>query len=147
MKITLCGSINFYEEMLKVKEELEKKGHEVKLPPIEVENDKGERIPVKQYYQLRKEETNDSSWVWKRKEEAMRVHFDKVAWSDSILVLNYTKRDIENYIGGNTLMEMSLAFHLNKKIFLLNNIPELSYKEEILGMFPVIINNNLELIK
>jgi len=42
---------------------------------------------------------------------------------------------------------MGLAFHLNKKLFLLNEIPEISYKEEILGMKPIIINNDLTKIK
>ena len=46
-------------------------------------------------------------------------------------------------IGGNTFLEMGLAMHLKKKIYLLNSIPEISCKEEILGMKPVIINNNL----
>jgi hypothetical protein len=73
----------------------------------------------------------------------MHWHFDKVEWSDAILVLNYCKNGVDNYIGANTLLEMGLAFHLNKNIYLLNEIPELSYKEEILGMFPIVINNDL----
>ena len=52
----------------------------------------------------------------------------------------------KNYIGGNTLMEMGLAFFLKKKIFLLNQIPELSYKEEILGVKPILINGDLNKI-
>jgi len=37
MKITICGSIAFYKEMEEVKEQLEKLGHEVKLPPSQFE--------------------------------------------------------------------------------------------------------------
>ena len=44
-------------------------------------------------------------------------------------------------------MEMGVAFYLHKKIFLLNPIPEISYREEILGMKPIIINGDLSLIK
>ena len=147
MRITLCGSIKFYEDMNRCKEQLEKLGHEVKLPPCEIKDDKGGTISVTEYYNMRKEEKNDESWIWKRKEESMRAHFDKICWSEVILVLNISKNNIANYIGGNTLLEMGLAFHLKKKIFLLNPIPEISYKEEILGMSPVILNSNLSLIK
>lgn len=40
--------------------------------------------------------------------------------------------------------EMGLAFHLGKPIYLYNPIPEISYKEEILGMKPVVMNRSLE---
>ncbi|MCC7004617.1 hypothetical protein IT397_01740 [Candidatus Nomurabacteria bacterium] len=143
MKITLCGSIAFYDEMLDVKKKLEQIGHEIKLPPIEIKDDSGKMIPVKEYYAKRKAETKDTGWIWDRKEEAIRLHFEKIEWSDVILVLNYDKNNIPNYVGGNTLVEMGLAFHLKKPIFLFNAIPEISYKEEILGMKPILINQNL----
>ena len=147
MKITLCGTIFFYEKMLELKNKLEQIGHSVKLPPFEIKDESGSMIPVKEYYEKRKSETKDTGWIWERKKEAIRAHFDKIEWSDAILVLNYEKNNIPNYIGGNTFLEMGVAFHLNKKIFLLNNIPELNYKEEILGMFPEVINHDLEKIK
>ncbi len=143
MKITLCGSIAFYDQMLEIKQKLEQKGHEVKLPPIEVKDETGKMISVKEYYQLRKTETNEKSWIWNRKKEAMKMHFDKVEWSDAVLVTNYPKNNIQGYIGANTLLEMGLALHLNKKIFLLKELPEISYKEEILGMKPIVINEDL----
>ena len=62
-------------------------------------------------------------------------------------VCNYDKKDIKGYIGGNTLMEMGLAFFLKKKIYLLNEIPEISYKEEILGVKPIIIIGDLSKIE
>lgn len=143
MKITLCGSIAFYDEMLDVKNQLENLGHEIKLPPFEIKDENGNMIPVKEYYARRKAETDDTSWVWEAKKEAMKMHFEKVEWSDAVLILNYDKNDIANYVGANTLLEMGLAFHLNKRVFLLNDIPEISYKEEILGMKPEIINRDL----
>ena len=146
MKITLCGSIAFYDEMSEVKKKLEKLGHTVDLPPHEVPNEKGEMIPVKKYYEIRKAEEKNDGWVWDLKEKAMRNHFNKVAWADAILVTNYDKNNIKSYIGANTLLEMGLAFHLNKKIYLLNSIPEMSYREEILGMKPVVINSDFSTI-
>lgn len=147
MNITICGSIAFYDGMLEVKKDLEQLGHQVKLPPFEIKDEEGNMIPIKEYYSRRKAETNDTSWIWDRKEEAMKMHFQKVEWSEAVLILNYEKNNIPNYVGANTLLEMGLAFHLNKKLFLLNDIPEISYKEEILGMKPIVINNDLTKIK
>ncbi len=62
------------------------------------------------------------------------------------MVCNYPKNDIDGYIGANTLIEMGLAFYLEKPIYLLNPIPEISYKEEILGMKPIVLNGDLEKI-
>jgi len=146
MKICLCGSIAFFDDMLKVKKELEELGHEVKLPPAEIENEHGDMVDVKEYYKLRQDTSDEESWIWTAKERAIKSHFNKIEWSDVILVLNYDKRDVEGYVGGNTLMEMGLALHLNKKIFLWKNIPELGYKEEILGMKPIIVNEDVSKI-
>lgn len=146
MKITICGSIAFYEEMIAIKNNLESLGHEVDLPPFEIKNENGQMIPIAEYYEKRKKEKDDTSWIWDRKKEAIETHFKKIEWSDSILVLNYSKGEIDNYIGGNTFLEMGVAFHLKKKIFLLNNIPDVSYKEEILGMKPMIIFGDLNKI-
>lgn len=143
MKITLCGSIAFYKEMTEVTKALESLGHEVKLPPFEVRDESGNMIPVMEYYARRKAETSDTGWIWERKEQAMRAHFDKVEWSDVVLILNYDKSGILNYVGANTLLEMGLAFHLRKPIYLLNDIPEIGCKEEILGMRTIVIGGDL----
>jgi hypothetical protein len=98
MKITICGSIAFSEEMEAMKIQLENLGHEVDLPPYRVKDDQGNMILAKDYYEMRKKETNDTSRIWERKKEAMKNHFVKVEWSDVILVLNYDKNNIPNYI-------------------------------------------------
>lgn len=147
MKVTLCGSIAFYEQMLSVKTKLESMEHEVRLPPTEVPNEHGEMIPVAKYYELRKSVTDEKSWIWKRKTEAMRNHFEKVAWSDAILVCNFDKKSIKNHVGANTFLEIGLAFYLKKPIYFLNPIPEQDLKEELLGMTPIVINGDLKLIK
>ncbi len=146
MKITICGSIAFYDQMQEIASKLKLLGHQVDLPPIEVEGETGEMISVKEYYQIRKNAKADEKWVWDKKGKAIRSHFNKIEWADFVLITNYTKNDIENYIGANTFLEMGLAFYLKKKVFLLNNIPEISFKEEILGMKPIIINNDLSKI-
>jgi len=143
MKITLCGSCKFTDEALSIKEKLEKMGHEVQIWPIKLKNDKGQPISVTDYYKIRHVASVDEKWVWDRKAEAVLEHFDKVVWADAILVANYEKNNVRGYIGGNTLMEMGLAFFLKKKIYLLNEIPEVSYKEEILGVKPILLEGDL----
>jgi len=147
MKITICGSIAFFPEMLETKRQLEELGHEVKLPPTEVPDENGQMIPVAKYYELRKTIKDDTSWIWKNKEAAMLNHFAKEEWADVILVLNCDKKGIAGYVGGNTLIEMGVAMYLKKPIYMLNPLPEMDYKEEILGMRPIVINSDLTLIK
>ena len=67
--------------------------------------------------------------------------------SDAILVLNFDKKGIVNYIGGNTLMEIGFAHVNDKKVFLLNEVPEVSYTDEILAMYDVILNGDLTKIE
>jgi len=121
MKITICGSMAFYKEMISIKKELENNGHEAKMPPTEIEDQNGNKIHIKDYYKIRKQANEKEQWVWDKKAEAIMWHFEKIDWGDAILVLNYDKNNIKGYIGGNTLMEIGIAFFLKKKIYLLNS--------------------------
>lgn len=147
MKITICGSIAFYDEMTKAQHRLESMGHQIKLPPHQVQDEHGQMIPVQQYYQIRKTSDEADTWVWGRKQEAMMNHFEEVAWADAIVVMNCAKNGIDGYIGANTLLEMGLALYLRKKIYLLNSVPDISYREELLGMQPIVLSGDLSLIK
>jgi len=83
----------------------------------------------------------------KYKEDAIRNHFNLIKNCDAILVLNYDKNGIENYIGGNAFLEMGIAYFLKKPIYLLNQIPKMPYYEtEIIAMKPTIINDDLSVI-
>lgn len=131
MKIAICGSMKFGKEMLEVKQELEKNGHEMIVPTntesyadgtIDVEN-KWEKIEL----------------------DVIRIYFEKIKEQDAILVVNKDKNGIENYVGGNSLIEIAFAHVLDKKIFLLNPIPKMNYSDEIEAMKPVILNGDLNL--
>ena len=61
--------------------------------------------------------------------------------------MNYEKRGIKNYIGGNVFLEIGFAHVLGKKIFLLNEIPDMFYKDEIESMDPIVLKGNLNKIK
>lgn len=74
-------------------------------------------------------------------------HFQKIEASDAILILNYPKNGMDGYIGGATLMEVSIARHFDKKIFILHEIPDedtLRYAMEIKLTNPIILNGDLE---
>ena len=54
--------------------------------------------------------------------------------------------NIDNYIGGNSFLEMGFAFVLEKKIYLLNQIPEIGYRDEIEAMNPIMLEGDLNKI-
>lgn len=62
------------------------------------------------------------------------------------MAVNEKKNGIENYIGGNTFLEMSFGHVLDKPVYILNNIPKLSYTSEIIAMQPIILKGNLSKI-
>ena len=136
MKITICGSTAFVKEMKEVKEQLVKLGHDV-LVPLSVERGEDKSF----WNDLRQ---NDFEKFSSAKGERMIGHFNKVKSSDAILVLNYDKAGKKNYIGGNTFLEMAIAFDNRKKIFLLNETPmDSTYFEEMASMQPIVINGDL----
>lgn len=70
-------------------------------------------------------------------------HFRKIDRSDAILIVNHTKKDIEHYIGGNTLMEMTYAYSSGLDIFLLHPIPDMTYHDEIAALHPIVLDGDL----
>lgn len=76
----------------------------------------------------------------------MRQHYNNILASDAIFVVNLEKNGIKNYIGGNVLVELGQAYVNDKKIFLLNPIPDMPYTEEILAFSPVVINGDFSKI-
>lgn len=132
MKIVICGSMKFSADMLATKIELEAHGHEVTVP-------KGMELFLTGEVEI---ETSDI----KIEHDYIRFYHDKISQCDAILVLNKTKNDVEHYIGGNTLMELGFAHVNNKKIFLLNPIPQMNYSDEIAAVQPVVINEDFSKI-
>lgn len=153
MKITICGSIAFYKEMEQARDELVKNGHEVKIPELALEVPQefggGKKVYFGQFIEQGGgiDAFPAGHEIWDLKEGAIRDHYEKIDWGDAILVINPEKRGISGYIGGNTLIEIGVAFYLKKPIFILNPVSsELSYKQEITGMKPTILNGDLTLI-
>jgi nucleoside 2-deoxyribosyltransferase len=153
MKITICGSIAFYQKMEQLKELLEVNGHEVFIPLLSneapTEMGGGKKINFGKYVEDNGgiDAFPPNHELWNLKEKAIRDHFDKIEWCDAIIVSNHEKKGISGYIGGNTLIEIGVAFYLKKQIYILNPVSsELSYKQEIYGMKPVLLNGDVNII-
>lgn len=83
----------------------------------------------------------------KNNKDAMREFWNAMQGGDAILVANFDKHGVKNYIGGNSFLEMGFAHVLGQKIFLLNPIPDMPYyKTEIEAMKPVVVNGDLSKI-
>lgn len=134
-----------YKKFMALKEELEDLGHNVIAPDVEFEM-KGDDTSVGAYFDRNGgvDAFPPNHEVWKKKGDAITKHFRKIDESDCVLITNYEKKGINNYIGGNTFLEIGYAFGTGKKIFILNHLPkESAYKEEILGMRPVILEGDI----
>lgn len=129
MNIAICSSMAFAKEILNAKKKLEKLGHNV----IVQKN-------INSYATGKRKEEDK----WKKIQiDPFKTYFEEIKKSDAILVINMEKNHIKNYIGGNTLIEMAFAYVLNKKIFLLNPVPKLSYTDELETMKPIILGGDL----
>jgi hypothetical protein len=144
MKITICGSISSSEKMIEVTNKLIGLSHTVELPYSTRRIMHGE-LTVEEY--LKEIEINgDKKFRKEANIDVIKEHYEFIKNSDAILVVNTEKNDVKNYIGGNALMEIGFAYVLGKKIFLLNPIPEMGYKDEIMAMQPIILNRDLNKI-
>jgi hypothetical protein len=138
--IAICSSANFYRQAVDIQFQLEKLGYRVIIPASAEKMKKSGDYDVDR---LKSWFGNDKDYH--KKVSLMRGHFAEIEVADSILVLNYQKNEIPNYIGGNVLMEMAIAFYLNKAIFILNDVPEEStFLEEIKGIEPIVLHGKLE---
>ena len=127
----------FTEKMLDVKKHLESMGHDVFVSRFS-----------HAYIGKSEKEKEQITLFHKNEKDAIRDFFERIKESDAILVLNYDRRGVKNYVGGNTLMEIGFAHVLNKKIFMINPVPDIDYyKSEIEAVKPVIINGNLTKIR
>ena len=136
MKIGIIGSMQFTEQMLKMQDELARRGHTTFVTkfagPMAGKTD---------------EEKEVMKLDQKFNQDAIREYWKLMQRGDAILALNYDKHGIRNYIGGNTFLEIGFAHVLNQ-IFLLNPIPDIQfYKTEIEAMRPVILKGDLALIQ
>lgn len=130
--------MDFAKEMLETQKILEELGFKVLMP-----------IDTQVCFENPEAKLNESIEHCLSYGDIDKDHFNKISTSDAILVLNYPKNNIKGYVGGATLMEIGIARHLDKKIFLLYDLPsesELRYVLEIKLTSPVILKGEIKKI-
>ena len=133
MKIIICGSISAADEIIDIQQQLEKIGHTVEIP----EGVKHQELRSKE--DALPEERADI----KIKHDLIRGYYEKMKLYDAVLIVNPDKKDVKRYIGGNTFIEMAFAHILNKKLYCLYSLPDISYKSELIAMKPFILGGDL----
>jgi hypothetical protein len=137
MRIAICGSMRFAKEMMETKKKLESMGHHAEIP-----SDTQKFIDDPSFTT----DNHEENYKHALETDVMRECFNKIPKSDAILVLNYTKNGVPGHIGANTLIEIGLAYHFKKKIFLLNNPPDVRKEKsthEVLIMQPIVLDGDL----
>lgn len=135
MKVFVICSKTFYDRIPDIKEILEARGHVVYLPNCY--DNPGKEAEVRQLGA--QEHAKFKAEMFKQSEELINQ-------MDAVLVLNFTKNGLDNYIGGATFLEMYDAFRMGKKIYLYNPIPTGMLQDEIIGFNPVVIDGDINLI-
>ncbi len=135
-KICICGSLAFTDEIKAIDQELRNLGFEVLLP-----NGVIKEITKKPGYDPVAAKRNNGY-------DAIRDHFKKIKQADAVLICNFTKRGIENYIGANTFLEAGFAYYLGRPTYALNPLPDQAYiHDEIMSLDIVVIDGDLSKIK
>lgn len=137
MKIVLACSMSAAEKCIEVKKILEGRNHIVEVPR-NIEKYAGKELA----YENRNESTEN-----KVKFDLIKRYHNIIERGDILVVVNQDKGQVVNYIGGNTFIEMAFAHVLDKKIFLLNPVPDMIYTDEIIAMNPIILNGDLSKVK
>jgi len=136
MRIGVVGSMHHTEKMIELADKLRSLGHDAFLTKF-AEPYIGKSDEEKEFIKIHQKNNND----------AIREFWKLMQGADAIVVANFDKGEIKNYVGGNTLMEIGFAHVLNQKIFLLYPIPDIPYyKTEIEAMKPILINGDLNKI-
>ena len=137
--IAVVSSIAFYKQVIDIRDQIKKLGLDPVVPKLALLMEQTGDFNLKSHLS-----TFYSGNFIKGKTKAIRDHFNEIASSDCLLVVNLPKHNQDGYIGPNVLMEMGLAFYLKKPIFIWQNLPKASpFADEISAMEPIFIHQNL----
>jgi hypothetical protein len=137
MKIVICGSMSASKQMVEMERSLKVRGYEVILPK-HTDKYASEELQA---------ENSHESIKNKIEHDLIREYYLTIRDADAVIIANYDKGSIKNYIGGNSFLEAGFAHVLNKKLYFLNDIPDMIYSDELHTFQPIILNGNLSLIK
>jgi hypothetical protein len=137
MKIGVAGSMQYTEKMMEICDELRKLGHDVFMSKF-----------ADSYVGKTDEEKEKIKLDHKYNYDAIREFWQPMQGADALVVANYDKHGIKNYIGGNAFLEMGFAHVLGQKLFLMNPIPEVPYYgTEIIAMKPTVLDGDLSKVQ
>lgn len=137
MKFVICGSMKFSKEMVKLKERLSSFGFDdVAIPRNSEKYASGEL----------NSETSHESTRNKIEGDLVRRYYNEIKEADAVIIANYDKEGIKDYVGGNAFLEAAFAHVLEKDLYFLFNIPEMSYTDELKALQPVILSDDLSKI-
>jgi hypothetical protein len=124
-------------KMMEIKTVLEKAGHKVVVPKNTERYASGETSM----------ESNTESTQHKIDNDLIRGYYLLIKDADAVVVANYDKGAVKNYVGGNSFLEAGFAHVLDKKLYFMNDVPELFYSDELRAMQPVVLHGDLSEIK
>jgi len=137
--IVICSSASFYKDLFSIQDALKSFGYKVVLPKTANAMKRKNNFDVISHKTWYKNPAD-----YHKKRALMDAHFKKIIKGDAILITNFDKNGIKGYIGGNTLMEIAIAYFFKKPIFILNDISDESLiREEIYGVNPVFLKGNI----
>lgn len=131
--LTICGSMDFINEMESMADELEQKGYRVFVP------DRGESKPDLH--------TLSGHALLQQKKSFIDQHMGKIKESSMILVANYEKNLTSGYIGSNTLIEIAFGYLLEIPIALLHPAGDQNCRLEVECMATGNLHGSLENLK
>ena len=143
MKIIISGSVEFAQQIKDLSEGLKTLWFETILPPTTEKILRGELSPE----EVTKEKENMNFAEMTIKNDAIRKFADLIKSADAILIANFGKHGIKDYIWWWSFLEMGFAHIFHKKIFILNGLPEIRYVDEIKAMQPIVLNWDLHKIQ
>lgn len=127
--VAICGSMAHKPQWLQVIERLKTAGLSVSTPDLSENSDWS---------------TFTDEQIIEKKGWLIRRHIANIARAKTVLIANYDKNGIENYIGSNSFLELGVGFVYGKPIYLLNGIPNQDNREEILALEPIVLHGNTE---
>lgn len=103
--LSICGSMQFIDEMESIAAKLVTAGWTVYTPQREEAGFRWESLTEKERLQVKKAYIDE--------------HLEKIRHSTAVLIANYPKNGIDGYIGANTLMEAAMAYTLGVPVYFL----------------------------
>lgn len=130
-RIVICGSMSFYGNM----EEIQKQLGKFNIISIIPNNDDDKLLGI----------SSEQFEIYKRKISFRYLNKIRSPKTWAVLIVNFPKYEIDNYIGPNTFAEIAVAFAQRKKIFLINSVPNV-YADELISWRAVSLKGSLDMI-